>query len=69
MDPDIIQSYPPQQNDTFWTEFGLDKFKKTIQSLEDAAKQLISIVAFSQTVYFAGISFADLKKGLVPSLR
>ncbi len=63
-----IRGYPPQPIDTFWTEFGLDRLKKTIESLENAAKQLVSIVAFSQTVYFAGISFADLKKGLVHSL-
>jgi len=38
--------------------------KESIAALEDAAKQLISITSLTQGIYFAAISFSDLKKPL-----
>lgn len=35
--------------------------KSSLGALEEAAKQLITVVGFSQTVYFAAISFSDVR--------
>ena len=51
--------------DRFWLDTARNAAKDSINSLEEAAKQLIAIATLSQTVYFAAVSFSDLKKGLV----
>ncbi len=51
--------------DRFWLDTARTAAKDSITSLEEAAKQLIAIATLAQTIYFAAISFSDLKKGLV----
>jgi hypothetical protein len=54
----------PNQADLFWLEVVRDRAKESIRLLEDTAKQFVTITSFAQTVYFAAISFGEVKKGL-----
>lgn len=49
----------------FYVELGKDVFKMAPAKQEDAAKQLIQITTLLQAIYFAAISFSDLKKALL----
>jgi len=51
--------------DRFWLETVQNATKESVRSLEEAAKQLITITSLSQGIYFAAVSFIDLKKALV----
>jgi hypothetical protein len=51
--------------DRFWLETARSVSKESISALEEAAKQLISVTSLTQGIYFAAISFSDLKKALV----
>ncbi|MBD2341970.1 hypothetical protein H6G64_34125 [Calothrix sp. FACHB-156] len=55
----------PNLTDDFWLNVLQHRATNSIQLLEDTAKQYITITSFSQTVYFAAISFAEVKKSLV----
>lgn len=50
--------------DEFWLNILRQRANNSIQFLEDTAKQYITITSFSQTVYFAAISFSEVKKSL-----
>jgi hypothetical protein len=50
--------------DRFWLDTARNAAKESVSSLEEAAKQLIAIATLTQTIYFAAISFSDLKKAL-----
>lgn len=50
--------------DDFWIETGRNAISDSIANQIDAAKQLISITSILQAIYFAAISFSDLKKEL-----
>lgn len=50
--------------DRFWLEAAREMTKESVKALEEAAKQLITVTSFAQSVYFAAISFGDLKKAL-----
>ena len=50
--------------DRFWLDAAREMVKESVKALEEAAKQVIALAGFSQTVYFAVISFGDLKKAL-----
>jgi hypothetical protein len=60
-----IQAAQPSAMDRFWLETARSISKESIKALEEAAKQLISITSLTQGIYFAAISFSDLKKALV----
>ena len=60
-----VQAAQPSAMDRFWLETARSVSKESIGALEDAAKQLISITSLTQGIYFAAISFSDLKKALV----
>ncbi|MGD0951737.1 MAG: hypothetical protein ABR985_04980 [Methanotrichaceae archaeon] len=60
-----VQAAQPSAMDRFWLETARSVSKESIGALEDAAKQLISITSLTQGIYFAAISFSDLKKTLV----
>ena len=60
-----VQAAQPSAMDRFWLETARSVSKESISALEDAAKQLISITSLTQGIYFAAISFSDLKKALV----
>jgi hypothetical protein len=49
---------------TFWKEVTRELVKRSIPAVEDAAKQIISIITLVQTIYFAAISFSSLKSTL-----
>ncbi|MGZ4846520.1 MAG: hypothetical protein ACXV3D_04065 [Halobacteriota archaeon] len=51
--------------DRFWLTLGQETLKESITALEAAAKQLIRIVSILQGIYFAAISFSNLKRILV----
>lgn len=50
--------------DRFWLDTSRNVVKESIGAIEEAAKQLIKVASFSQTIYFAAISFGDVKKSL-----
>lgn len=54
----------PTDQDSFWLQVGQDATKEAVGRLEEAAKQLITITSLLQGIYFAAISFSDLKKAL-----
>jgi hypothetical protein len=54
----------PTPEDIFWVSCLKARIANSIQILEDTAKQFITITSFSQTVYFAAISFSEIKKSL-----
>ncbi len=60
-----VPSGQPSAMDRFWLETARSASKESIGTLEEAAKQLISITSLTQGIYFAAISFSDLKKALV----
>lgn len=62
--PPEVQGEALDELDTFWPELAREMTKESIKALEEAAKQMITIASLSQTVYFAAISFSDLKKAL-----
>ncbi|MCX7840731.1 MAG: hypothetical protein N2559_14955 [Anaerolineae bacterium] len=59
-----IQPQPLTALDRFWLETARGAAKESVGALEDAAKQLIAITSLSQGIYFAAISFGDIKKVL-----
>ena len=50
--------------DTFWLETARGAAKESVAALEEAAKQLITVTTLAQTVYFAAVSFGDVKAAL-----
>jgi hypothetical protein len=60
-----VTAAQPSAMDRFWLETARNVSKESISALEDAAKQLITITSLTQGIYFAAISFSDLKKALV----
>ena len=62
--PPSIQSAPVSPLDRFWLDTARESAKESVKALEEAAKQLITITSFAQTVYFAAVSFGDLKKAI-----
>ena len=60
-----VPAAQPSAMDRFWLETARSVSKESIAALEDAAKQLITITSLTQGIYFAAISFSDLKKALV----
>lgn len=63
--PVEITPTPLTEREKFWLELGETSVKQSIPSLEDAAKQLIAIVTLAQTIYFAAISFSDVRRGFL----
>jgi hypothetical protein len=60
-----VSAAEPSAMDRFWLESARGATKESIPALEEAAKQLIAITSLTQGIYFAAISFSDLKKVLV----
>lgn len=50
--------------DEFWLATTREAAKESIKALEEAAKQLISLTTLSQGIYFAAVSFGEVKKTL-----
>ena len=50
--------------DNFWLDTARGSVKDSIGGLEEAAKQLITAVTLLQGIYFAAISFSDVKKAM-----
>ncbi len=63
--PPPIQPTPLTALDRFWLETTRGAVKQSIESLEGAAKQLIAITTLASTIYFAAVSFSDIKAGLM----
>jgi len=55
---------PVSKLDKFWIESIQKLAQGSIASAEDAAKQIIAIISLLQTIYFAAISFSNLKNAL-----
>jgi hypothetical protein len=60
-----VPAIQPSAMDRFWLESARGAAKESIPALEEAAKQLITITSLTQGIYFAAISFSDLKKVLI----
>ena len=63
--PPEVQGQSMTKLDRFWLETARGAAKESISALEEAAKQLIGITSLLQAIYFAAISFGELKKSLV----
>ena len=50
--------------DKFWIETMRKLTQGSTTSVEDAAKQMIAIISLLQTIYFAAVSFSNLKTAL-----
>jgi hypothetical protein len=59
-----VQGEPLSPQDQFWLETARGAAKESVAALEEAAKQLITVTTLAQTIYFAAISFGDLKAAL-----
>jgi hypothetical protein len=53
-----------EELNSFWLQMGQDNVKKTLDRQEEAAKQIISLTSVLEAIYFAAISFSDLKTAL-----
>lgn len=62
--PQIIhaQGEPVGALDKYWLDTARDTARESIKAIEDAAKQLIPIASLAQTIYFAAVSFSNVKK-------
>lgn len=60
----VFKASLPTEEDLFWLELARTNAKESIKAQEEAAKQLISMTTFSQTIYFAVVSFGEVKKSL-----
>jgi len=63
--PPVAQGGLLTKLDRFWLETARSAARESIAALEEAAKQLIGITSLLQAIYFAAISFSELKKSLV----
>jgi hypothetical protein len=61
--PDAIGE-PVTELDEFWLETARTAVRESVASLEEAAKQLIAAVTLVEGIYFAAISFSDLRKAM-----
>ena len=52
---------PVTELDEFWLETARSAVRESIASLEEAAKQLIGAVTLVEGIYFAAVSFSDLR--------
>lgn len=50
--------------DSFWLETARSAAKESVRALEEAAKQLITVTTLAQAIYFAAVSFGDVKVAL-----
>lgn len=50
--------------DRFWLDVARDAAKESVKATEEAAKQLIAITSLAQAIYFASVSFSNIKKSL-----
>jgi len=64
-----VQGEWPTPLDGFWLEAARGAAKESVAALEEAAKHLITVTALAQTIYFAAVSFGDVKAALVTLTR
>jgi hypothetical protein len=62
--PAPVQGQPLTPLDRFWLDTIRNAAKGSVGALEEAARQIIAIATFSQTIYFAAISFSGVKSAL-----
>lgn len=58
--PDAI-GQPVDEMDQFWLDTARTAVKESVSSLEEAAKQLIGAVTLVEGIYFAAVSWSDMK--------
>ncbi|MGV8175745.1 MAG: hypothetical protein ACP5OU_08605 [Methanothrix sp.] len=58
--PDAIGE-PLTEMDEFWLETARAAVQESVSSLEEAAKQLIGAVTLVEGIYFAAVSWSDMK--------
>jgi hypothetical protein len=63
-EPVEVTAAQPSAMDLFWLETARGATKESISAREEAAKQIITITSLTQGIYFAAISFSDLKEAL-----
>jgi len=63
----LINPTPPEIDTTlpeimdFWRENGRDIVKQSIESLDQAAKQILTVAGILEGLYFNAIAFSDLR--------
>jgi hypothetical protein len=60
-----LPSTPASNLDKFWIDTMRKQTQGSTKSIEDAAKQMIVIISLLQTIYFAAVSFSNLKSALI----
>ena len=63
-EPVEVQGHPLTALDRFWLDTVRGAVGDSVGVLEAAAKQIITITTLLQAIYFAAISFSDLKEAL-----
>jgi len=63
-DSKIVTGEKTTSLEKFWIESIREIKKESISRVEEAGKQLISVITLSQTIYFAAVSFSEAKKSL-----
>src|SRR5437879_5874304 len=66
----LITPEPPdpikEEARTFWRELGKDLIRKSIDPINEAAKQIIAVTGILEGLYFNAITFSNLR-GKAPS--
>jgi hypothetical protein len=60
----VITGAAVTELDRFWLEIMRGFFKDAIDSIEGAARQLISVLTLLEGIYFAAISFSDIRTAM-----
>lgn len=59
-----VQGEAPTPLDSFWLDSARNMAKESVGALEEAAKQSITVTTLAQSIYFAAISFGEVKYAL-----
>jgi hypothetical protein len=59
-----VQGEALTPSDSFWLDMVRGAAKESVHALEEAAKQLIAVTTVAQAIYFAAVSFGDMKAAL-----
>ena len=65
MSTPLIQPEPPDANleeaRSFWRETGRELVRESIKSLDETARQIITVAGILEGLYFHAISFSDIR--------
>ena len=64
MKPESIKGQPLDAEDTFWLEQGRELLKGSIAAIENAGKQLITLLTTMQGIYLGAVAYSEFTKKL-----